>query len=60
MPHNLTPLDGFYIALGQIFASILYTALGLGVIFLIAYICAVVETRKEARARQNRKETRNA
>ncbi|UYL87670.1 membrane protein [Arthrobacter phage VResidence] len=57
---GLTPLDGFYLAIGQISASILYTAAFFALLFLICYICAVVETRHEDRARRNRKDSRNA
>ncbi|CCQ44327.1 hypothetical protein ARTSIC4J27_251 [Pseudarthrobacter siccitolerans] len=51
----LSPLDSFYLTLGQIFASLLYTAFVLGVVVLIAYICARVEIRQE----RTRKEARN-
>ena len=55
----MTPLDGFYIALGQIFASILWTAFSLALVVLTAYLCARHEIHQERKARRN-KENRNA
>lgn len=45
MPQHFRPLDGFYLTLGHIAASLLWTLLALGVVVLIAYVFALVEVR---------------